>query len=85
MTAALRDAELLARAVRTAPEPGPAQGAALAGYQETRDRLSLPMAAAVERIASYDWGPAEIRSLLRALSGAMTEEIELLARLPAAA
>ena len=85
MTDALRDAELLARAVRSAPEPGPAQAAALWNYRQVRDRLSGPMLAAVERIASYDWDLEEVRALLRALSGAMTEEVELLAGLPAAA
>ncbi|HEY6744880.1 MAG TPA: FAD-dependent monooxygenase [Mycobacteriales bacterium] len=85
MTDALRDAELLARAVRSAPEPGPARAAALAGYQDTRDRLAGPMLAAVERMAAYDWDLEEVRGLLRALSGAMTEEVELLAALPAAA
>jgi flavin-dependent dehydrogenase len=85
MTDAMRDAELLARAVLAAPEPGPAQVAALAGYQETRDRLSAPMLTVVERIASYDWELTGLRSLLRTLSASMTEEVELLAGLPAAA
>jgi 2-polyprenyl-6-methoxyphenol hydroxylase-like FAD-dependent oxidoreductase len=85
MTDALRDAELLARAVLAAPEPGPAQTAALRGYQDIRDRLSRPMLAVVERIASYEWDLEGVRGLLRALSGAMTEEVELLAGLPDAA
>ena len=75
----------VARAVLAAPEPGPAQTAALRGYQEIRDRLSRPMLAVVERIASYEWDLEGVRGLLRALSGAMTEEVELLAGLPAAA
>ena len=85
MTDALRDAELLARAVLGAPGPGPAQLAALAGYQAERDRLSRPLLAVMERIASYDWDLVEVPGLLRALAGTMTEEVELLAGLPTAA
>jgi 2-polyprenyl-6-methoxyphenol hydroxylase-like FAD-dependent oxidoreductase len=85
ITDALRDAELLARAVLAAPEPGPARAAALAGYQEVRDRLSMPMLAVVERLASYDWDLDEVRTLLRELTGTMTDEVELLAGLPVAA
>lgn len=85
MTDALRDAELLARAVVAAPEPGPAQDAALAGYREQRDRLSVPLLAAVERIAAYDWDLGTVPGLLRALAGTMAEEVELLGSLPAVA
>jgi 2-polyprenyl-6-methoxyphenol hydroxylase-like FAD-dependent oxidoreductase len=85
MSDALRDAELLARAVLTAPRPGPAQEAALAGYQAERDRLSVPMLAVVERLASYDWDLAGVPSLLRTLAGTMADEVELLAGLPVAA
>jgi 2-polyprenyl-6-methoxyphenol hydroxylase-like FAD-dependent oxidoreductase len=85
ITDALRDAELLARAVLAVPEPGPARAAALAGYQEVRDRLSMPMLAVVERLASYDWDLDEVRTLLRELTGTMTDEVELLAGLPVAA
>ena len=85
ITDALRDAELLARAVVAAPEPGADQLAALAGYQRVRDRMAIPMLTVSDRVASYDWTPAELRQLLRALSDAMADEVELLAALPAGA
>jgi 2-polyprenyl-6-methoxyphenol hydroxylase-like FAD-dependent oxidoreductase len=78
MTAALRDAELLARAVEEAPRPGRAQLAALAGYAADRDALSLPMLRIVERVASHDWTMPEIRDLLMAMASAQVDEVELL-------
>ncbi|MGS0688263.1 FAD-dependent oxidoreductase [Nakamurella sp. GG22] len=83
MTAALRDAELLARAV--ASSTGDERPDALAAYQAERDRLSRPMMAVTEEIASYDWDLSEIRGLLRGLASAMTEEVEALAGLDAPA
>ena len=85
ITAALRDAELLADAVTTTPEPGPRQHEALAHYQALRDRLSLPMIKIVEQIASYEWDLTEVQHLLRALASAMNDEVDELAALPAAA
>jgi 2-polyprenyl-6-methoxyphenol hydroxylase-like FAD-dependent oxidoreductase len=81
MTDALRDAELLARAVTAAPAPGSDQLDALAAYQAVRDDLSRPLLAVTERIASYRWDLVEIRRLLMALSSAMTDEVELLSGL----
>ncbi|MGY1809371.1 NAD(P)/FAD-dependent oxidoreductase [Blastococcus sp. SYSU D00669] len=78
MTAALRDAELLARAVLAAPRPGRARTEALAGYASCRDALSLPMLHVVERIAAHDWDLATVRELLMEMSSAMTDEVELL-------
>ena len=68
ITDALRDAELLARAVLEAPHGGRAQLDALRDYQHTRDRLSEPLFDITERIASYQWDLAELRGHLRALS-----------------
>ncbi|MCV2491283.1 NAD(P)/FAD-dependent oxidoreductase [Geodermatophilus sp. YIM 151500] len=85
MTAALRDAELLARAVVEAPRPGPAQAASLRRYARARDDLSLPMLAVVERVAAHDWDLDGIRVLLRQMASAMTDEVDLLAGLPRAA
>jgi flavin-dependent dehydrogenase len=84
ITDALRDAELLARAVLSAPEPGPAQLDALAAYQSVRDEMALPMLAVTERIASYDWDLAEVRRLLMTLASTMTDELELIGSLPVA-
>jgi 2-polyprenyl-6-methoxyphenol hydroxylase-like FAD-dependent oxidoreductase len=85
MTAALRDAELLARAVLSAPRPGPAQVAALRRYGEQRDELSLPMLEVVERVAAHDWDLPAIRQLLREMAATMADEIDLLESLPVAA
>jgi flavin-dependent dehydrogenase len=85
ITDALRDAELLARAVLSAPEPGSGQLDALATYQSMRDEMALPMLAVTERIASYDWDLAEARRLLMTLASTMTDELELIGSLPVAA
>ena len=85
MTAALRDAELLSQAVLSAPHGGAQLQSALAGYQATRDRLSLPMLRVTEEIASYQWDLTRIRTLLRTLSSAMTDEVEALTALTAVA
>lgn len=74
ITDALRDAELLARAVLSFP-PGPLRDDALRGYEDTRNRLSQTLFALTDRIASYDWDLAELRDLLPALSAAMRPEV----------
>jgi 2-polyprenyl-6-methoxyphenol hydroxylase-like FAD-dependent oxidoreductase len=84
MTDALRDAELLSRAVTAAPGPGRDQLDALAEYQAVRDGLARPLIEVTERIAGYRWDLAEIRRLLMTLASTMTDELELLARLPVA-
>jgi flavin-dependent dehydrogenase len=89
ITDALRDAELLARAVVATPRRGGDRRDALQHYQATRDRLSEPLFALTGRIASYDWDLPELRDLLLALSRAMRPEVDALRRLdgviPAAA
>jgi len=81
MTGALRDAALLARAiVRTGPG-SPERTAALADYEQVRDRLSTPMLAITDEIAGYAWDMTTVRVLLRNLSSTMTDEVELLATL----
>jgi flavin-dependent dehydrogenase len=78
ITDALRDAELLARAILDAPRGGPAQLAALHGYQQTRNRLSEQLFDVTERIASYQWDLAALRTHLLALSQAMRPEVDAL-------
>ena len=78
ITDALRDAELLARAVLDAPRGGQAQLNALRDYERTRDRLSEPLFDITERIASYHWDLAELRGRLRELSQAMRPEVDAL-------
>lgn len=83
LTDALRDAELLARAVIAGWGPGSDRALhhALAGYEADRDRLSLPLFGIVDRIASQSWDDSEIGDLLLGLSSAMADEVETLAGL----
>lgn len=83
LTDALRDAELLARAIVEGIDDDAAMVAALGHYQATRDRLSIPMFDIVERIAGNEWDDRQILSLLVRLSESMTAEVELLAGLDA--
>jgi flavin-dependent dehydrogenase len=78
ITDALRDAELLARAVLETPRGGQVQLDALHDYERTRDRLSEPLFDTTERIASYQWDLVELRDLLRELSQAMRSEVDAL-------
>ena len=54
---------------------------ALADYEATRDRLSVPLFDIVDRIAGHEWDDAEIADLLLRLSSAMADEVEALAAL----
>ena len=69
---ALRDAEFLTRAVVDGGRD------ALAEYERTRDRLSLPLLDVAESIAAYRWNLGEIRELLLAESAAMKPEVAAL-------
>jgi 2-polyprenyl-6-methoxyphenol hydroxylase-like FAD-dependent oxidoreductase len=80
MTDALRDAELLTRALAAALD-GADESEVLARYQATRDGLSLPLFEVVDTIASHRWDDAGIGDLLKRLSSSMTDEVELLTRL----
>ena len=81
ITDALRDAELLAGQVLASHAGAVPEHAALARYQETRDRLSRELFAVTERVAAYDWDAPGIRSLLRRFSAAMGDEVEHLEQL----
>jgi flavin-dependent dehydrogenase len=83
MTDALRDAELLARAVLAGAEDPTAAFPALATYERTRDELSLPLLRITDRIASYRWSLEEVRALLLDLTTAMRPEIDHLTALDA--
>ena len=69
---ALRDAEFLTRAVVDGGRD------ALAEYERTRDRLSLPLLDVAESIAAYRWDLGEIRELLLTESAAMKPEVAAL-------
>jgi flavin-dependent dehydrogenase len=73
ITDALRDAELLARAVL---EDG---SAPLARYQETRDALSLPLLRVTDAIAALDWDLARVEELHLELNRTMRAEQDWLA------
>jgi flavin-dependent dehydrogenase len=71
MTDALRDAELLARAIVAGTDE------ALAGYQAVRDEVSMGLFEATDRIASFAWDLDEARTLHQALARHMAAEVEL--------
>jgi flavin-dependent dehydrogenase len=75
ITDALRDAELLARAVAA----GTAE--ALTAYETTRDDLSRRLFEITDRIASFDWSDTELQSLHREFSAEMSREVRALAGL----
>ncbi|MEZ4586722.1 MAG: NAD(P)/FAD-dependent oxidoreductase [Gemmatimonadales bacterium] len=75
ITDALRDAELLARAVTTGGD------AALGEYQTTRDELARGLFAVTDRIASFEWDLDEARALHLELSTEMNAEVDALTAL----
>jgi flavin-dependent dehydrogenase len=78
ITDGLRDAELLAEAVLDSLAGEVTEAKALDRYQATRDRLSHRLFAVTEAIAGYAWDDRTIGRLLREVSGAMGDEVELL-------
>jgi 2-polyprenyl-6-methoxyphenol hydroxylase-like FAD-dependent oxidoreductase len=76
ITAAMHDAELVAAAVVAGAQSDRADRLALAGYQEQRDRLALPMHPVVDRLASHEWVTAEVGGLLRRLATLMATEVD---------
>jgi 2-polyprenyl-6-methoxyphenol hydroxylase-like FAD-dependent oxidoreductase len=81
ITDALRDAELLARAVVGSGVAD--RDDALADYQAQRDRISADLFDTVDAIAANRWSMDEIPGLLLRLSSAMSLEVETLAALDA--
>ena len=81
ITDALRDAELLARALDRllCGDMDPAQ--ALAGYECARDELLVPVFDATDAVAGFDWTLAEVQQLHLAMSDVMQREIDALAAL----
>jgi flavin-dependent dehydrogenase len=69
ITDALRDADLLARAVSAGGDPE-----ALTAYQHRRDAMSIPLLAASDQIASYQWDMPRLRELLLDMNKAMNAE-----------
>ena len=75
LTDALRDAELLADAVLVGGLDASTEFA-LTHYQDTRDRLSKALVDVTESVSRYDWDGDRIRTLLRGVSSAMSDELE---------
>jgi flavin-dependent dehydrogenase len=75
ITDALRDAELLARAIAKGTT------AALTEYEAMRHDLSRRLFEITDEIASFAWTDLEVQSLHRALSSEMSREVRALAAL----
>ncbi len=82
LTDALRDAELLARAIVAVLVDGADECDALASYQRMRDALSAALFDLTEVIAGHHWTDEEISDLLLGVNAAMGAEVEALAALP---
>jgi flavin-dependent dehydrogenase len=78
ITDALRDAELLTRAVIRGGDTSHHTTQELAEYERTRDHVSRHLFDVTERIASLRWTLDEISQLLTDLSDAMDPELDLL-------
>jgi flavin-dependent dehydrogenase len=74
ITDALRDAELLARAVLDG------RLRAMAGYQQARDVLSIPLFEVTDAIASFRWNLDEAKALHARLSASMKAEVNCVAQ-----
>lgn len=73
ITDALRDAELLARAILDGGNP-----TRLAGYESERDRVSRALFDVTDKIASRKWTMPEVKRLLRDMNDSMHDELEVL-------
>ncbi|GAB3065562.1 NAD(P)/FAD-dependent oxidoreductase [Intrasporangium mesophilum] len=80
ITDALRDAELLVRAIVGALD-GDSERDALEDYQTSRDSLSRNLFEVMDVISGHRWTDGEIGDLLLKLSAAMTAEVDVLAGL----
>lgn len=69
ITDAMRDAELLSQAIVRG------NGAVLAGYQATRDRIVRGFFELTDRIASFQWTLEEVRELHLSLSREMNAQV----------
>lgn len=79
ISAALRDAELCARAIDTALCDPARQFEALRRYEAVRNELSAPMFEASAALAGYGWTAGEASALMRSISDATRRECDMLA------
>jgi flavin-dependent dehydrogenase len=73
ITDALRDAELLARAILDGGD-----ATHLTTYESERDRISQPLFDVTDKIASRNWTMPEVKTLLREMNDSMVDELTVL-------
>lgn len=78
ITDALRDAELLAQAIAEIHLDDRPEHEALGSFHGTRDRFGMPIVAATDRIATYDWTLTALHEHLLELSDVMQAEARFL-------
>lgn len=81
LTDALRDAELVARAIDDGLTGATPMTAALAGYERVRDDVSLAVLETTDTIASLDWTMPQLQALHLDLSTQMKAEVRMIERL----
>ena len=79
LTDALRDAELLARAIVGAAHGEATEADAFGGYHRTRNELSMHLFDIIDALAGLRWSEAELVDLLQGLSAVMTTEADAVA------
>jgi len=82
ITGALRDAELLSRAIVAAFCEGREEADAFSAYQSERDALAADLFDVVDTLATHRWTEAEIPTLLHRLSDATVREAAAVADFP---
>lgn len=81
MSDALRDAELLSSAIAAGLSEGVGSlSAALADYQQTRDRIAGPVLELTDVMARQEWRASETDALVRQLNSAMAAQVEEVAK-----
>jgi 2-polyprenyl-6-methoxyphenol hydroxylase-like FAD-dependent oxidoreductase len=85
MSDALRDSDLVSRAIVDVLGGARSEAAAMSDFHQTRDRLSMPLFNMTNRIAAYGWVTATVGAELRVLSASMDAEVEHLLALDGAA
>lgn len=78
ITDALRDAELLARAVAESRTLAEGDDAALRRYTAERNRIARGLLEVTDRIASLAWDVDEVKALHRRLSDEMKRDLEMI-------
>ena len=78
LTDALRDAELLGRAIIATSIDEQRDEDAYGTYERTRNRLTVPILTAADEIASFQWNDDRIAELLLELNAAMNDELDVI-------